>query len=84
MILDKFFLKYEESVKLTIPQEKLPSKSSALVLTKIIFDKIYGSLDKRGVFNEEQKGCKKGTLGTNDLILIDKMVLKEAKRRRKI
>ena len=44
---------------------------------------MYESLDKRGVFTEEQKGCKKGARGTNSLILIDKMVLKEAKRRRK-
>ena len=36
LILDKFFLKYEEGgggggVKLTTPQEKLPSKSTALL-----------------------------------------------------
>ena len=40
LILDKFFLKYEEEeggegcVKLTIPQEKLPSKSTALLESK--------------------------------------------------
>ena len=42
------------------------------------------SLGERGVLTEEQKGCKEGARGTNDLIFVDKMVLKEAKRRRKI
>ena len=33
MILDRFFLKYEEGVKLTpLPQKKLPSKSPALLV----------------------------------------------------
>ena len=41
------------------------------------------SLGERGVLTEEQKGCKEGARGTNDLIFVDKMVLKEAKRRRK-
>ena len=44
---------------------------------------MYKSLDKGGVLTEEQKGCKKGSRGANDLIFIDKMVLKEPKRRRK-
>ena len=51
------------------------------LLTRIISDKIYESLDERGVLSEEQKGCKKGAWGTNDLIFVDIMVLKEAKRR---
>ena len=32
----------------------------------------------------EQKGCRKKSRGTGDLLCIDKMVLKEAKRRKKI
>ena len=53
------------------------------MLTGIISDNMHESLDERGVLTEEQKGCKKGARGTNDLIFIDKMVLKEAKRKRK-
>ena len=49
------------------------------ILTGIISDKMYESLHERGVLTEEQKGCKKGAQGTNDLIFIDKMVLKQAK-----
>ena len=37
LILDKFFLKYEGGIKLTPPQEKLPSKSSTLLRLKIEF-----------------------------------------------
>ena len=53
------------------------------ILTGIISDKMHESLDERGVVTEEQKVCKKGARGTNDLIFIDKIVLKEAKRKRK-
>ena len=41
---------------------------------------MYKSLDKRGILTEEQKGCKKGARGANDLVFIGKMVLKEPKR----
>ena len=39
--------------------------------------------EERGVLTEEQKGCKKGARGANDLIFLEKIVLIEAKRRRK-
>ena len=35
------------------------------------------------ILPEEQKGCRKKSRGTGDLLYIDKMVLKEAKRRKK-
>ena len=35
------------------------------------------------ILHEEQKGCRKKSRGTGDLLYIDKMVLKEAKRRKK-
>ena len=44
---------------------------------------MYESLDERGVLTGKQKGFKKGSRGTNDLIFINKMVLKETKRKRK-
>ena len=49
----------------------------------IISDKMYESLDERGVSTEEQKGCKKGARGTNDFIFIDKMLLMHAKKEEK-
>ena len=53
------------------------------LLTGIISDKLYESLDERNILPDEQKGCRKGTQGTNDQLLIDKMILKESKARRK-
>ena len=53
------------------------------ILTGAIADCIYESLDSRGLLTAKQKGCKHGTRGTHDLIYIDKMVLREVKRRRK-
>ena len=44
---------------------------------------MFESLDEGGIITGEQKGCKKGDQNTNDLIFINKMVLKKAKRRRK-
>ena len=49
------------------------------ILTGIISDKMYESLEATRVVNEEQKGYKKGAQGANDLIFIGKLVLKEAK-----
>ena len=53
------------------------------ILAGIIAECVYESLDSRGVLTAEQKGCERGTRGTHDLIYIDKMVLREVKRRRK-
>ena len=53
------------------------------ILIGIISDKMYESLAARGALTKEQNGCKKGARGTNDLIFINKMVLKKAKGRRK-
>ena len=35
----------------------------------------------REVLPEEQKGCRKGSIGTNDLPYIDREVIKEVKSR---
>lgn len=42
---------------------------------------MYESLDETGVLIEEQKGCKEGAQGANDLIFVHKMVLNAAKRK---
>ena len=52
------------------------------ILTTEIREEIYDSLINRGLFTKEQKGCCKGTRGTEKLYS-DKHILKESKTRRK-
>ena len=40
-------------------------------------------LDQEKLLPEEQKGCRKGSRGTNDLLYIDRAVIKEVKYRNK-
>ena len=42
-----------------------------------IADQIYAHLDQEKLFPEEQKGCRKGSRGTNDLLDIDRAMIKE-------
>ena len=53
------------------------------ILTSHIRKKIYYSLISRGLFPNEQKGCRKGSRGTAELIYIDQHILNESKNRRK-
>ena len=52
------------------------------LLTGIIADDIYQHLDLNGLFPDEQKGCKKDSRGCKEQLLIDKMILKNCKRRK--
>ena len=52
-------------------------------LTGVIGDRIYAHLDKGTLLPEEQKECRKDSRGTNDLLYIDKAVIKEVKSRNK-
>ena len=51
------------------------------LLTGVIAYQIY--LDQEKLLPEEQKGCRKGSRGTNDLLYIDRAVIKEVKSRNK-
>ena len=51
------------------------------LLTDVIPDQIY--LDQEKLLPEEQKVCKKGSRETNDLLYIDRAVIKEVKSRNK-
>jgi len=51
------------------------------LLTGIIAEHVYGHLDRNGFLLDEQKGCKRNTRGTKDQLLIEKMVLKNCRRR---
>ena len=53
------------------------------LLTGIMTEEMYGFLSDNEVLPEEQKGCRKKSRGSNDLLFIDKMLLKEVKRRKK-
>ena len=53
------------------------------LLTGVIGDQIYGHLDEQKLLPEEQKACRKRSRGTNDLLNIDKAVIKEVKFRKK-
>ena len=46
------------------------------LLTGVIADQIYAHLDQEKLLPEEQKGCTKGSRGTNDLVYIDRAVIK--------
>ena len=53
------------------------------ILTVQIREEIYYSLTSRGLFPEEQKGCRKGSIGTEDLLYKGQHILNESKTRRK-
>ena len=53
------------------------------LLTGVIADQIYAHLDQEKLLPEEQKECRKGSRGSNDLLYIDRAVIKEVKSRNK-
>ena len=53
------------------------------LLTGVIADQIYAHLDQEKLLLEEQKGCRKDSRGTNDLLHSDRAVIKEIKSRNK-
>ena len=53
-------------------------------LTWMISEEIYGYLDERNLFPEEKKGCRKKSRGTQDLLFIEKMVLRHSRTNQRI
>ena len=53
------------------------------ILTVQIKENIYYSLTSRGIFPDEQKGCRKRTRGTEKLLYRDQYILNESKTRQK-
>ena len=53
------------------------------LLEGVIADQIYAYLDQEELLPEEQKGCKKSSRGTNDLLYVDRAVIKEVQSRNK-
>ena len=51
------------------------------LLTGIIGAELYNHLEGKNLLPEEQKGCRRKSRGTKDQLIIDKMILKNCKRR---
>ena len=51
------------------------------LLTSVISNAIYDHLSDKGLIPWEQKGCKRKSRGVKDQLLIDKMIMKHAKRK---
>ena len=51
------------------------------LLTGILADEMYNYLEEKDLLPDEQKGCRRGGRGTKDQLLIDKMIVKNCKRR---
>ena len=49
--------------------------------TGILADNIYDYLERERMLLEEHKGCRKGRRGTKDQLLIDKVILKNCRKR---
>ena len=49
----------------------------------VIADQIYGHLDQQKLLSEGQQGCRKRSRETNDLLYIERAVIKEVKPRKK-
>ena len=53
------------------------------LLASILADEIYDYLEKKMLLPEEQKGCRRKSKETDDLLFIDKMILREVPMRKK-
>ena len=52
-------------------------------LTSIITDRIYLYLEENRLLPNEQKGCKRGSYGCKDQLLVNKMIMEDCKTRKK-
>ena len=53
------------------------------LLSVVIVDQIYGHINQQNLLPEEQKGCRERSRRTNDLLYIDRAVIREVKSRKK-
>ena len=51
------------------------------ILTGSVSESLYHHLESEKLLPEEQKGCRKQSRGTKDQLMIDKMVMKNCRRR---
>ena len=50
-------------------------------MTGMLAEKMYYHLERENILPSQEKRCRKGSCGTKDQLLIDKMVLRECKKR---
>ena len=65
------------------PKICLPLMWKLLTGVIVIADYISGHLDQQKLLPQEQKGCRKRSRGTNDLLYIDRAVITQVKFRKK-
>ena len=53
------------------------------LLLDVIAGQIYGDLDQQKLLPEEQKGCRKRSRTTHDLLYVDRTVIREVKSKYK-
>ena len=53
------------------------------LLTGVVADQVYAHLDQDKLLPEEVKRCRKSSRGTNDLLYVDRAVIKEVMSRNK-
>ena len=53
------------------------------LLTGVIAEEVYGLLDENLLLPQEQTGCRRKSRGTNGLLFIDKMIMREVKMRKR-
>ena len=51
------------------------------VFTRILIGQVYGHMERDKFYSDEQKGCRRESRGTKDQLMIDKIVIKNCKRR---
>ena len=86
MTKGKTTLIQKDLLERTAPNNYRPITHLAMmwkILTAQIREKIYYLLISRGIFPEEQKGCRKRTRGAKELLYIDQHILNDSKTRRK-
>ena len=50
-------------------------------MTGMLAENMYNHLERENILPSQEKRCRKGSCGTKDQLLIDKMVLRECKKR---
>ena len=51
------------------------------LLTGVMGEQLYHHLERNELLSDEQKGCRKGSRGSKDQLLVDKAILKNCRRR---
>ena len=85
MTVGKTILLMKDPSKGPIPSNYRPITCLPMIwklMTGVVSEYIYKHLIENNLMPDEQKGCKKKSRGCKELLLIDKMVLKNCKRRK--